>query len=168
MDRCRDYEDCIYFKTVETDYDVTNGHSSYRDYCTRTGQDRKIIGHINCPKCHNDQPKTKMTDIEKALKYFEKMRDSAMVVLDSGFGENEGENNIIYRKRIKYASIAVSALEKQMSKKVIEKVDELNDKDFNGLVQRFYCPNCHYEIDEHNSPVGCKFCLQNLDWSDIK
>ena len=56
------------------------------------------------------------------------------------------------------------ALEKQIPQKVIEKVDELNDKEYNGLIKRLYCPNCHNEIDEYNSPVGCKFCLQTLDW----
>ena len=38
-------------KAVETDYDVTNGHSSYREYCTKTGGDKKIIGFIHCKKC---------------------------------------------------------------------------------------------------------------------
>ena len=47
------YEDCKFFKSVETDYDITNGHSNYVDYCTRSsGKDKRIIGFIHCPKCN--------------------------------------------------------------------------------------------------------------------
>lgn len=51
---CKDYTDCIFYKAVETDYDVTNGHSSYIEYCTKTGEDKRIIGSINCKKCSQD------------------------------------------------------------------------------------------------------------------
>lgn len=50
MKNCKDYTDCVFYKAVETDYDVTNGHSSYREYCTKTGEDKRIIGFINCKK----------------------------------------------------------------------------------------------------------------------
>lgn len=54
MTKCKNYEDCKFFKSVETDYDITNGHSIYADYCTRSGKDKKIIGFIHCPKCNKD------------------------------------------------------------------------------------------------------------------
>lgn len=34
------------------------------------------------------------------------------------------------------------------------------------IVDKYYCPNCNEEINEYDSPNGCKFCLQTLDWSD--
>lgn len=36
------------------------------------------------------------------------------------------------------------------------------------IVDNYYCPNCNEEINEYDSPNGCKFCLQTLDWSDEK
>lgn len=57
MKNCKDYTDCVFYKAVETDYDVTNGHSSYREYCTKTGKDKRIIGFINCKKCSQDVSK---------------------------------------------------------------------------------------------------------------
>lgn len=54
MKNCKDYTDCVFHKVVETDYDVTNGHSSYREYCTKTGEDKRIIGFIHCKKCSQD------------------------------------------------------------------------------------------------------------------
>ena len=59
MTKCKNYEDCKFFKSVETDYDITNGHSNYQDYCTRSGKDKKIIGFIHCPKCNKDIKKDK-------------------------------------------------------------------------------------------------------------
>lgn len=41
---------------------------------------------------------TKMTR-EEAIELFEKQLTAARVVLDSGFGSNPGENDILYRRR---------------------------------------------------------------------
>lgn len=68
MKNCKDYTDCVFYKAVETDYDVTNGHSSYREYCTKTGEDKRIIGFINCKKCAQDVDKHhKMLEITKMM-----------------------------------------------------------------------------------------------------
>lgn len=76
------------------------------------------------------------------------------------------QSSKVTKKTDMACAIAQKALKKQIPQKVIEKVDELNDKDYNGLIKRYYCPHCHYEIDEYSSPVGCKFCLQTLDWKN--
>lgn len=47
---------------------------------------------------------------EEAITLFEKQLTAAQVVLDSGFGSNPGENDILYRRRKEMAEIALSAL----------------------------------------------------------
>lgn len=47
---------------------------------------------------------------EEAITLFEKQLTAARVVLDSGFGSNPGENDILYRRRKEMAEIALSAL----------------------------------------------------------
>ena len=59
MNNCKNYEDCIFFESIETDYDITTGHSSYQDYCTRCGKNKKIIGFIHCEKCNKDIKRNK-------------------------------------------------------------------------------------------------------------
>ena len=59
-----------------------------------------------------------MTEIEKAIKHFENMRDDAVIVLSSGFGTHPGESDLLYRNRKLYAGLAVTALrEKQEREK---------------------------------------------------
>ena len=43
---------------------------------------------------------------EEAITLFEKQLTAAQVVLDSGFGSNPGENDILYRRRKEMAEIA--------------------------------------------------------------
>ena len=47
---------------------------------------------------------------DEAIKLFEKQLAAAQAVLDSGFGSNQGENSILYRRRKEMAEIAISAL----------------------------------------------------------
>ena len=47
---------------------------------------------------------------EEAITLFEKQLTAARVVLDSGFGSNPGEHDILYRRRKEMAEIALSAL----------------------------------------------------------
>lgn len=47
---------------------------------------------------------------EEAITLFEKQLTAAQVVLDSGFGSNPGENDILYRRRKEMAEIALFAL----------------------------------------------------------
>ena len=57
-----------------------------------------------------------ITSIEEAIKKFEKQLNSAMVVLDSGFGTRPGECDRVYRERKEMAEIALSALRAQQEK----------------------------------------------------
>lgn len=47
---------------------------------------------------------------EEAIELFEKQLTAARVVLDSGFGSNPGENDILYRRRKEMAEIALTTL----------------------------------------------------------
>jgi NADH pyrophosphatase NudC (nudix superfamily) len=58
---------------------------------------------------------------EEAITLFEKQLTAAQVVLDSGFGSNPGENDILYRRRKEMAEIALSAL-RPISRERVEKV----------------------------------------------
>ena len=56
---------------------------------------------------------------EEAITLFEKQLTAARVVLDSGFGSNPGENDILYRRRKEMAEIALSAL-RSVSREQVE------------------------------------------------
>ena len=60
--------------------------------------------------------KTSEKDIKEAIKHFECVRDNATVVLESDFGTKTNESDLIYRKRKKYAELAIQALKKTNSK----------------------------------------------------
>ena len=53
---------------------------------------------------------------EEAIRKFEKQLTSALVVLDSGFGEKPNQNNRLYKERKEMAEIALSALRAQQGK----------------------------------------------------
>ena len=99
-----------------------------------------------------------MTDIERAIKHFENVRDGAMVVLDS-FGHKPNENPSLYKRRKLNAELAISALEKQIPKKPIL------DVIFPSGVEWYLCPVCNHNGIEK---VGCYChnCGQALDWGD--
>ncbi len=58
---------------------------------------------------------------EEAIERFEKQLTAAQVVLDSGFGTNLGESDLLYRRRKEMAEIALSAL-RPVSREQVEKV----------------------------------------------
>ena len=60
-------------------------------------------------------------------------------------------------KQVDIMQVTIDALEKQIPK-------HLTNKQGNPLWG--YCPSCKKAIDKSGSPVGCKHCLQRLDWSD--
>ena len=63
-------------------------------------------------------------------------------------------------KRVEAIDMGIDALEKQISKKPIGiSVNEDNMRVAN-------CPNCKKFIVQQESPVGCKHCLQALDWGN--
>ena len=91
--------------------------------------------------------------IKKAIRYFECMKNDAVVVLDSGFGTHPVESDLVYRNRKMYAELAIKALEKQMPKKLIT-----DDRYFYIMyicpccsdfikVSHNYCPNCGQKLD---------------------
>lgn len=53
-------------------------------------------------------------DILEAIKWLEGMRDTAVVVLDSGFGDKTGEDNSVYVRRKRLAEIALDSLYVQL------------------------------------------------------
>lgn len=96
MKNCKDYTDCIFYKTDETDYDITNGHSSYREYCTKTGEDKRIIGFINCKKCSQDVSNLEYIKNKKEEELKEKAR-LAKAKAEKKYYENHFEE-IVYSK----------------------------------------------------------------------
>lgn len=85
---------------------------------------------------------------EEAITLFEKQLTAAQVVLDSGFGSNPGENDILYRRRKEMAEIALSAL-RPVSREQVEKVwrgkwkySHTSEIDHFAVVK---CSKCGYE-----------------------
>lgn len=53
--------------------------------------------------------------------------------------------------------LGINALEKQIPMK---------PTNIQGNPLWGYCPSCNKAIDKSGSPIGCKHCLQRVDWSD--
>ena len=99
---------------------------------------------------------------EEAIALFEKQLTAAQVVLDSGFGSNPGENNILYRRRKEMAEIALSAL-RPVSREQVEKVwpgCPYCKEDGEGYVQKFgaYSIQNGEVTTGHCKPQKIKFC----------
>ena len=58
---------------------------------------------------------------EEAIERFEKQLTAAQAVLDSGFGTNLGESDLLYRRRKEMAEIALSAL-RPITREQVEKI----------------------------------------------
>lgn len=71
--------------------------------------------------------------------------------------------NGILRDRLGCIDIAIAALEKQIPKKVIKKIENVD----NFKTGYCACPNCGKWVVKPISRNGCNNCLQRLDWSDI-
>lgn len=87
--------------------------------------------------------------IQRAIKHYKNIRDGAIVVLDTGFGTHKGESDIVYRNRKLYAELAISALEKQVPEKPMNK---------------YYCPSCEEQL--MGKVNYCEECGQAIDWSE--
>lgn len=98
---------------------------------------------------------------QEAIKILKIKRGAAVAVLDSGFGTNDGENNIVYRTRKELCDICISALEKQLPKKATHPYEHCANPQ---------CPVCgDWEWSTYKSqwkPNYCPNCGQALDWSD--
>ena len=97
------------------------------------------------------------------------VKNDAKAVLDSGFGTNPNESNIVYKNRKLYAELAINALEKQIPKHIEEQTED--DRKFIDYV----CPNCKTTLQQKMKGATrttiykykhCIFCGQALDWSD--
>ena len=109
-----------------------------------------------------------MEDIKKAIKHFECVKNDAVAVLDSGFGTNPNESNIVYKNRKLYTELAINALEKQIPKKPVKKNPICYSRAIDGVEKYAYdyhCPNCGVNVNKetHHCPCG-----QALDWSDTE
>ena len=46
----KNYDVCPYYKIKYTEEDIF-GHDSYDEFCTKNGEQKKVIGCIHCKKC---------------------------------------------------------------------------------------------------------------------
>lgn len=106
--------------------------------------------------------------LKKAIRYFECMKNEAMVVLDSGFGTHPGESNRLYKNRKMYAELAIQVLKKQIPQKPNYEGDGYDDNG-NLVYDTWICPCCEksYEVDYDDYDV-CPNCGQRIDWSEEK
>ena len=42
---------CKHYQYRYTDDDIVSGHSDYEEFCTKSGEEKLIIGFITCNKC---------------------------------------------------------------------------------------------------------------------
>lgn len=82
-----------------------------------------------------------MNEIEQAIKHFENMRDDAVAVLDSGFGNKPNENNILYKNRKLYAELAIQALQEKQERELMR------------------CKNCKYGKNNYLTQ-GATLCIK--------
>ena len=101
---------------------------------------------------------TESEAIKKAIRHFECMKNDAVVVLDSGFGTQQGESDLLYRNRKMYAEMAIKALEKQIPKKP------------RFYAHNYYCSVCDNLVGNNEFEWKrfkyCDVCGQKLDWSN--
>ena len=58
------------------------------------------------------------------------------------------------------------ALDKQIPKKIICEVVEIQSEGMQGYIRYLKCPNCKWNIDKENTVDFCPNCGQAIDWSD--
>lgn len=126
--------------------------------------------------------------IEKAIRYFECVRDDAQVVLDSGFGTHKGESDLVYRNRKMYAELAIEALEKQTKYRnrikdlitTIENIckdscDRHSDDEHCGLCEYdgayigesgYWCNECPGFYKDDCFELSNRFKSRYIDWSE--
>ena len=111
-----------------------------------------------------------MTDIEIAIKHFENVRDGAMVVLDSGFGNKPNESPTLYKRKKLNAELAIYALKKQTPEKPI-RANRIIKK--NGMFilsddnEYWKCPICtKVDVVLRENQEYCHNCGQAIDWGE--
>lgn len=94
---------------------------------------------------------------EEAIERFEKQLTAAQVVLDSGFGTNLGESDLLYRRRKEMAEIALSAL-RPITREQVEKVwrGEWKTVADMGFTRIYECSVCHTRKSDYSS--FCPVC----------
>ena len=107
-----------------------------------------------------------MENIKNAINNLTRMRDEVGPRL-MGY-DYEGQGEADKRDFDKDMNLAISALEKQMEKKITHE---------ESLPETCTCPNCHNALDKFENFCGqkvrvtfyyCHFCGQRLDWSEVK
>ena len=107
---------------------------------------------------------TESEAIKKAIRYFECMKNDAVVVLDSGFGTHPGEPDLVYRNRKMYAELAINALEKQIPKKPI--IKHINTSEEATEIE-YTCSVCGTNFVELTPCMEwCPYCGNKIYWSD--
>ena len=67
--------------------------------------------------------------------------------------------------------IAVSALEKQIPKKIVKREHDFSIQGFLCKHSLFHCPHCNFvfgEVRQNDNAPHCENCGQALDWSDVE
>ena len=103
-----------------------------------------------------------MNDIERAI---EDLKDINTIlktqhmckVLDDELTKKDAED---YKSRFASVNLAISALEKQIPKKV----KQYNDKSIFIYEGVFYCPSCQEDVSMDD--IYCCQCGQSLDWEE--
>ena len=86
---------------------------------------------------------------EEAIDLFEKQLTAAQAVLDSGFGSNPGENDILYRRRKEMAKIALSAL-RPVSREQVEKMEWEKIAE-SAWGKQYKCPICNIRTTDYSN-----------------
>lgn len=95
--------------------------------------------------------------IEEAIKRLENIKNGAQVVLDGGFGNRTGEDNIVYRIRVDWTTLAIQALEKQIPIKPRYYTDMYDH-------ERPGCPGCPRNEILYAGQSFCSVCGTKIDW----
>ena len=83
----------------------------------------------------------------------------------NNFVQNLAENAYINMCSVEEMNIAISALEKQIPKKPIEK--ELIGASATGYKYKGRCPKCSSTVSQYKGNY-CHHCGQALDWSEVE
>ena len=99
--------------------------------------------------------------IEEVIRELEQIRDGAQVILDSGFGQKEGEHDLVYRRRVDFANTAIEAVSKQIAKNITVKSEMYH-------LDSYYCTCCSkQQKDTRKNKLNgcyCERCGNKLVW----
>lgn len=112
-----------------------------------------------------------MTENE-AIKELKAQIETAESIISYNTDFEPKHDNSVLKNKIKTAEMGISALEKQIPKKVVKQHEEPTDDEIKELIDLGFCggdvircPNCN-EYIVIDKLKYCMECGQRLDWSD--